>query len=131
MQVEREETEAPVLAEPWIVLVVRARSEYEEQPNPLYYGPLQASGFNLLTVHDQVEALRIARRVSPRLIIVYLTTPNPAILDLIQTLKQERNTRDVPVLLVGRPPESESEQPPAERAFVHLPDKGWGYRKLS
>jgi hypothetical protein len=131
MQVEREETEAPVLAEPWIVLVVRARSEYEEQPNPLYYGPLQASGFNLLTVHDQFEVLRIASRVSPRLIIVDLTRPNPAILDLIQTLKEERNTRDVPVLLVGQPPESKSEQPPAETSLGRLPDRGWGSWKLA
>jgi len=129
MQVDCEEAETPVLAKPWNVLVVRARSTYEEQPD--YYGPLQASGLNLLTVHDQLGVLKIASRVSPRLIIVDLTTPVPAILDLIQTLKQERNTQDVPVLLVGRPPETKSDRPPAERIFGHRSDKGWGYWKLA
>ncbi|SPF48077.1 hypothetical protein SBA1_800001 [Candidatus Sulfotelmatobacter kueseliae] len=98
------------------VLVVRARSQHAGQPDPLYYGPLQSLGFNLLTVHDRVEALLMASKVSPKFIILDLTAADLPVLNLLRCLQLDGNALNVPVLIVGHLPESKSIQHLTERA---------------
>jgi hypothetical protein len=71
-----------------------------DKSDPLDYARLQAVGFNLLTLHDRVEALKMAFRISPKFIMLDLTAADPHVLDLLRCLRADRNGLNVPVLII-------------------------------
>src|SRR3990172_6877417 len=58
---------------------------------------LNRDGYRVLTAHDGIEALRLARESQPDLIVLDLMLPGMSGLDVCRTL---RNESDVPIIML-------------------------------
>jgi len=64
-------------------------------------GHLEGEGFTVLTATTGQEGLRLAARRRPDVILLDLLLPDRSGLDVLQALKEEPATRDIPVLVVS------------------------------
>jgi DNA-binding response OmpR family regulator len=62
---------------------------------------LEEEGFGTLRAFDGEEALTLARRNAPALVITDAMMPKVSGIELIKRLKEEDKTRDVPVILMS------------------------------
>jgi two-component system phosphate regulon response regulator PhoB len=61
---------------------------------------IQASGFGILTSRDGLDALNVARRHSPDLIVLDLMLPNLDGFEVCKELKRDSNTKHIPILML-------------------------------
>ena len=57
-------------------------------------------GFRVLSARDGRDALRIARQDAPRLVLLDLMLPGLGGLEVCRTLREDRVTRDIPIIML-------------------------------
>jgi CheY-like chemotaxis protein len=62
---------------------------------------LSATGFDVVTVHDSADVCRRALEIHPDLIVVDLPMPDHDAWQLLDTLKRNPRTRDIPVVAMN------------------------------
>jgi two-component system, cell cycle response regulator DivK len=78
------------------VLVV----EDNELNMKLFHDLLEAHGYNILQTKDGMEALRLARRHRPDLILMDIQLPEVSGLEVTKWLKEDDELRRIPVIAV-------------------------------
>jgi two-component system, cell cycle response regulator DivK len=89
-----------------LVLVI----DRDEDARALYALALSASGFDVVAVQDEAEAFNRAWEIHPDIIVADLPTPDSDGWQVLETLKQNPRTQDIPVVAVSDHPS------PGERA---------------
>lgn len=65
----------------------------------LLKGLLASTGYRMLEAGGGIEGLRVARESKPQLIILDLSMPDMSGFEVLETLKSDRQTRDIPVVI--------------------------------
>jgi CheY-like chemotaxis protein len=65
----------------------------------LLRGLFANSGYRFLEANGGIEGLRVARKSKPNLIILDLQMPNMSGFDVLDTLKRDPETREIPVVI--------------------------------
>jgi len=61
---------------------------------------LKNEGYEVSKAYDGLQGLKLARESSPNLILLDLMIPGISGLDLCRTLKKEKNTENIPIIMV-------------------------------
>jgi CheY-like chemotaxis protein len=85
--------------------------EPDDDTREMYAFALSAFGFETVTADDEAQALHRARVIRPDIIVTDLPVPNYDGWEFLQGLKENRRTRDIPVIVVS----GYAEQPVRER----------------
>jgi two-component system cell cycle response regulator DivK len=78
------------------VLVV----EDNELNMKLFHDLLEAHGYNILQTKDGMEALRMARKHHPDLILMDIQLPEVSGLEVTKWIKEDENLKSIPVIAV-------------------------------
>jgi two-component system cell cycle response regulator DivK len=66
----------------------------------LFHDLLEAQGYDILQTRDGMEALKLARRHSPDLILMDIQLPEVSGLEVTKWLKEDDNLKAIPVIAV-------------------------------
>ncbi len=80
-------------------ITILAVDDEEDILNLLSYN-LKKAGFRVVTAEDGPEALDIAKRESPRLILLDIMLPNMEGTEVLKKLKADEATEDIPVIML-------------------------------
>jgi DNA-binding response OmpR family regulator len=79
---------------------------------------LKRNGFTVLTAADGEEALRVARAELPELLLLDLIMPKLQGFDVLQALKSDASTADIPVIVLSNLGQDSDVQLARERGAV-------------
>lgn len=86
---------APAPAGPYILV-----AEDNLDQRSLYVAILQGAGYRVLEAGDGAEAVEIARREHPGLVLMDVTMPGTSGWNAVRTLKEDPVTRPIPIIVV-------------------------------
>lgn len=66
----------------------------------LYVAILTGVGYRVLEAADGAEAVEVARRTHPGLVLMDVTMPGMSGWNAVRTLKEDSQTRDIPIIVV-------------------------------
>ena len=99
-EVEAGQVSRPEKTRPALVLLVDDYADCRD----MYGAGLEFAGFLVLTAHDGLEALRVARRTRPDIILMDLGLPGIDGCEATRLLKQDPATSSVPVIALTAQP---------------------------
>ncbi len=75
-----------------------------------WFSALESDGWKISTVESSDDVARVARETAPRLIVLEITMPGPALLPMLRALKQNQQTANIPVFIISSLSERECSQ---------------------
>lgn len=61
---------------------------------------LESHNYKVSVVHDSTEGLKKAKKIKPHLIILDIMMPNIDGIDICKSLKENKKTKDIPVIIL-------------------------------
>ncbi len=75
-----------------------------------WFSALESEGWRISTVESSDDVARVVRETAPRLIVLEINMPGPALLPTLRALKQNQQTANIPVFIVSSLSERECSQ---------------------
>ena len=75
-------------------------AEDNAEQRSLYAQVLASAGYGVLEAADGVEAVSVARREKPALVLMDVTMPGTSGWNAVRTLKDDMETRAIPIIVV-------------------------------
>lgn len=124
----------------WLLSELQKTRQHKEEPilivdddevsRYLLKGALANTGYRVLEAHGGREGLELARETKPRLIILDLAMPDLNGFEVLDVLKQDPRTRDIPVV-IHTSQELDSNERELLHAAVDVVPKANGSRELT